>query len=229
MKLSRFWICLLALLLLAGCKPHAHGEPCGPASRELTAMDTYMAMTIYHQPREEAEQSLQQAVGLIAELDELLSVTDTDSELYRVNHSGGETVSLSEETQALLAEALALCKSTGGALDVTIYPVVRAWGFTTGDYRVPEQEELRALLEKVDYTQVALTEEGVTLPEGMELDLGAVAKGWTGDRLMELFRSAGCKDVTVKLYPGGRHEMFNETNRQEVFQDLLDWIESKLT
>ena len=153
MKLSRFWICLLALLLLAGCKPHAHGEPCGPASRELTAMDTYMAMTIYHQPREEAEQSLQQAVGLIAELDELLSVTDTDSELYRVNHSGGETVSLSEETQALLAEALALCKSTGGALDVTIYPVVRAWGFTTGDYRVPEQEELRALLEKVDYTQ----------------------------------------------------------------------------
>ena len=199
MKLSRFWICLLALLLLAGCKPHAHGEPCGPASRELTAMDTYMAMTLYHQPREEAEQSLQQAAGLIAELDELLSVTDTDSELYRVNHSGGETVSLSEETRALLAEALALCKSTGGALDVTIYPVVLAWGFTTGDYRVPEQEELRALLEKVDYTQVALTEEGVTLPEGMELDLGSVAKGWTGDRLMELFRSAGVTSAIVEL------------------------------
>ena len=44
-----------------------------------------------------------------------------------------------------------------------------------------------------------------------------------------MFRAAGCRDVTVKLYPGGRHEMFNETNRQEVFQDLLTWLESRLT
>ena len=43
-----------------------------------------------------------------------------------------------------------------------------------------------------------------------------------------MFRAAGCKDVTVKLYPGGRHEMFNEINRQEVFQDLLAWLEGKL-
>ncbi len=44
-----------------------------------------------------------------------------------------------------------------------------------------------------------------------------------------MFRSAGCKDVTVKLSPGGRHEMFNEINRQEVFDGLLAWLESKLT
>ena len=44
-----------------------------------------------------------------------------------------------------------------------------------------------------------------------------------------MFRRAGCGDVTVKLYPGGRHEMFNEINRQEVFEDLLTWIERKLT
>ncbi len=57
--------------------------------------------------------------------------------------------------------------------------------------------------------------------------VGSMGKGVR--KVEEMFRSAGCKDVTVKLYPGGRHEMFNETNRQEVFQDLLDWIESKLT
>ena len=44
-----------------------------------------------------------------------------------------------------------------------------------------------------------------------------------------MLRSAGCQDVTVKLYPGGRHEMLNEINRQEVFNDLIAWIESKLT
>ena len=42
------------------------------------------------------------------------------------------------------------------------------------------------------------------------------------------FREAGMKDVTVKLYPGGRHEMLNETNREEVFRDTLAWLESHI-
>ena len=48
-------------------------------------------------------------------------------------------------------------------------------------------------------------------------------------RVADMFRRAGCRDVTLKLYPDGRHEMFNEINRQEVFDDLLAWIESRLT
>ena len=43
-----------------------------------------------------------------------------------------------------------------------------------------------------------------------------------------LFRRAGCRDVTVKLYPGGRHEMLHETNRQEVLADLLSWLEGHM-
>ena len=47
-------------------------------------------------------------------------------------------------------------------------------------------------------------------------------------KVAELFRAAGCTDVTVKLYPNGRHEMLNELNKQEVFQDVLSWLEAKL-
>lgn len=47
-------------------------------------------------------------------------------------------------------------------------------------------------------------------------------------KVAELFRRAGCTDVTVKLYPDGRHEMLNEINRQEVYQDVLAWLEAKL-
>ena len=42
------------------------------------------------------------------------------------------------------------------------------------------------------------------------------------------FRRAGVKDLTVKLYPGGRHEMLNETNRDEVYADVLAWVEGHL-
>ena len=42
------------------------------------------------------------------------------------------------------------------------------------------------------------------------------------------FKEHGTKDLTMKLYPGGRHEMFNELNRQEVFDDLLHWLENHI-
>lgn len=48
------------------------------------------------------------------------------------------------------------------------------------------------------------------------------------EKVAGAFRAAGCTDVTVKLYPNGRHEMLNELNRQEVFQDVLSWLEAKL-
>lgn len=47
-------------------------------------------------------------------------------------------------------------------------------------------------------------------------------------KVVDMFRKAGCEDVTLKLYPEGRHEMFNEINRQEVMEDLLTWLEKKL-
>ena len=56
--------------------------------------------------------------------------------------------------------------------------------------------------------------------------VGAMGKGVS--KVAEMFRKAGCRDVTVKLYPGGRHEMFNEINKDEVLADLLAWLESKL-
>lgn len=47
-------------------------------------------------------------------------------------------------------------------------------------------------------------------------------------KVVGMFRRAGCRDVSLKLYPEGRHEMFNEINQQEVLEDLLAWLESKL-
>ncbi|MBD5153646.1 MAG: FAD:protein FMN transferase, partial [Oscillibacter sp.] len=136
MRRYRFLIFLWTLLLLTGCSATPEEEPC---RYELMAMDTIMSLTIYGKPAQEAQDILQQAAGQIQDLDALLSVTNEESEIYRINHSGGEAVQLSERTRELLGEALELCQSTEGALDITIYPVVRTWGFTTGEYRVPEE------------------------------------------------------------------------------------------
>lgn len=56
--------------------------------------------------------------------------------------------------------------------------------------------------------------------------VGSMGKGVR--KVEEMFRRAGCRDVTVKLYPGGRHEMLNEINRSEVLEDLLAWLEKHM-
>ena len=158
-----------AVLLLTGCSIRQE-----PASREIFAMDTIMSLEIYG---DGGEEQLERAVETIGRLEDLWDVTDEDSEVWALDHSGGEWVDLSPETVQLLSQALELCDLTGGALDLTAYPAVRAWGFTTGEYRVPDQEERAALLTQIDYTRLELDDGWGRLPAGMELDLGSVAKG----------------------------------------------------
>ncbi len=180
------------LCLLAGC-----GQT-EPAPVTVFAMDTMMELMPYGPHGEEAGA---QAVTRLQELEKLLSVTAEDSDIGRINHSQGTPVAVDGETFALLKAALELGERTGGALDITIYPVIRAWGFTTDSFQVPEEKELEKLLDKVDYQAVQLDGEGqtVTLPAGMELDLGSVAKGYAGDQVIALFREAGVTSAIISL------------------------------
>lgn len=162
-------------------------------SRVVFAMDTVMELTVYH----DSETVLDLAAARITELEQKLSVTQNGSEIYTLNNTGKAV--LSEDTAILMETALLLCQSTEGALDVTVYPVVRAWGFTTGNYRIPAEDELSVLLSNVDHTSVMIDEQNVSVSEGMQVDLGSVAKGYTGDVICELFRENGITSALLNL------------------------------
>ena len=172
-------------LLLAGCAPTAR-------SSTLFAMDTVMELTVYG-----PQERLDEAAELIHDAEGLLSVTAEGSDIALLNSAGKGEVH--GETAALLERALEICALTDGALDITVYPLVRAWGFTTGEYRIPEDGEIEKLLEGVDYASVRLEDGAVALPRGALLDLGAVAKGWTADLIAEGWRDAGVKSGLINL------------------------------
>ena len=177
----------LLTLLLTGC-----GETKGTVS--LFAMDTYMELTASGTG---AQAALEEAAAEIRSLDQLLSVTDPDSDVYRLNQTGSAQVS--PDTAELLEQSLALSAGLGDAFDLTIYPVSRAWGFTTGSYQVPSDAELQALLPLVDDSRVTLNGTAVTLPQGAELDLGAAAKGYAGDRAVSILRDRGISSALLNL------------------------------
>ncbi|MFQ9473637.1 MAG: FAD:protein FMN transferase [Oscillospiraceae bacterium] len=111
-------------------------------------MDTIMSLELWEGGSQE---QLNQAVEQLYQWEDLWSATDEDSEIWAADHSGGEWVTLSGDTVDLLSQALDLCRLTGGALDLTAYSAVKAWGFTTGEYRVPGEEELAALADGIDH------------------------------------------------------------------------------
>ena len=130
-------------------------------------------------------------------------MTDPSSEISRLNQS--YEADLSKDVSDILKRALAICKETDGALDISVYPVLRAWGFTTGSYKVPEEGEIKELLQNVGYDKVHLTDGGnVTIPHGAEIDLGSVVKGYTGSAIADYFRSEGVTSALINL--GGNVE-----------------------
>ena len=91
--------------------------------------------------------------------------------------------------QAMVEQALEIWRTTGGAFDITVYPIMQAWGFTPGDYKVPSKSELQALLEMAGSEKLTLDGSELTLGSGQGIDLGGIAKGYTSDRLMEIFKA----------------------------------------
>lgn len=174
-------VCLVLVLALSSCAPQKR-------TASFFAMDTFMELNVYGE-----ESVLDDTRALIERLEGELSVTDPESEIRALNQNG--TAELGEDARSLLERALEICALTGGALDITVYPVVRAWGFTVGEYRVPEPEEIAALLEKVDYTRIS----DLTLPEGFMVDLGAVAKGRASDEAVRIWGEAGVKSGLMSL------------------------------
>lgn len=196
--MGRLWKKLAAFLLagvLTGCSAPAK-EMQQPVERSLFAMNTYMTFTVYG---EDAQAALQEAEECIQQVEGLWSVTDEDSEIYQANHSGGQPVTVSEETAEIISFALEMAQRTGGALDPTIYPVLTAWGFTTDSKQVPSQQQIAQLLEQVGYDRIQLNGTELTVPDGMELDLGAVGKGYTADLVTEILRRHGVTSALISL------------------------------
>ncbi len=196
--MGRLWKKLTALLLagiLTGCSAPAE-EMQQPVERSLFAMNTYMTFTAYG---EDAQAALQEAEECIQQVEGLWSVTDEDSEIYQANHSGGQPVTVSEETAEIISFALEMAQRTGGALDPTIYPVLTAWGFTTDSKQVPSQQQIAQLLEQVGYDRIQINGSELTVPDGMELDLGAVGKGYTADLVTEILRRHGVSSALISL------------------------------
>ena len=167
------------------------------ASKDLFAMDTYMTLTA---SGEHAQEAVDKAAERVEALDALLSTGNENSEIYQLNQNGEAT--LSEEGGYLVERALELYKKTEGAFDIAIYPVMQAWGFPTQDYHVPDDDTLKEKLALADASKVNYDKDTRKIffdQDGMEIDLGGIAKGYTSSQIMQIYQDCGVTSGLVNL------------------------------
>ena len=192
-RLSGVLLFLLCIAMLTACQNSDENKK---VSKDIFAMDTYMTVTAYGK---NAENGVNKAVDEINRLETVLSAEKQESDIYKLNETGRGT--LSTGAKNIVARALEINKTTNGAFDISIYPLMVKWGFTTQKYNVPSKNEISKLLKDVDSSKIIFDEKSgnIKLKENMKIDLGGIAKGYTSNRVMQIFKECGVKSGLVSL------------------------------
>ncbi len=187
--MKRFLVIIIAVAaLLCSCSPGG-----GTGKVQFYAMDTYMTVTVYG---ENAEKLAKKAEKRVHELDSALTAVGESSELCKLNKSGSAV--LGAETYEAVSKALRFYNLTDGAFNPALFPLTELWGFSTGNYRVPSDGEIKKALALTDADTVKTNEKTheVNLgKKGMRLDLGGIGKGYTSSVLAEMIKSTGSSAI----------------------------------
>ncbi len=149
------------------------------------------------------------ALDEVERLERQLSMYRYESEISGINaYAGFQPVRVEPRLFALLRRAQQITRETGGAFDLTVGPLLRAWGFVGGSGAMAEPEAVEAARELVGADRLLLDSEAMTVTfdrPGVLLDLGAIGKGYALDRALEMLEDAG---VDRALVHGGTSTVY---------------------
>ncbi len=197
---------LIAIILYVG-NHNSEREKTGntPTQNMDTAMGTIVNQTVY---AKDATVICKEVSEIIRSLErESISWRKETSELYRINN-GKEQKILSSKMQEILERCLELSELSAGAFDITIGPVVRLWNIddwagkeNSTEYQLPEQTELLETLQACGYEKMEIKDGVLHMPDGMQLDLGAVGKGIALDEIRNFLQQK--QEVSAVISVGG--------------------------
>jgi len=166
-------------------------------------MGTVVTLQACGQAEPELDRILARAYRELEAVDEQMSLYRPDSELSQINaRPPGVPVPVSGPTFEVLVEAIHIARASKGAFDPTVGPLVRLWGFDRGEPAVPAAAKLAETRKRVGFDFVRLDSSAKTITiarEGIEMDLGAIAKGYAVDRALAVLQAAGVYRAVVDL------------------------------
>jgi thiamine biosynthesis lipoprotein len=164
-------------------------------------MGTIFSITAYGDHSAQLKEVVDRAFREIDRLNSEMSHYKPESELSAINREAfRHRVVVTPGLFKLLEDCLRYSKETGGIFDITIGPLMKAWGFFQGWGRFPSQTELTEVMKRVGYRHVTLDAATRTIEfdaPGVDLDFGAIGKGYAVDRVVKILRSEGVLQALV--------------------------------
>lgn len=171
------FVLILANFFQTGCK-HAPS----PLSQTGFYFDTVITITLYG---ENSQKHIEHCFAMAEEYENLLSATKENSDIWNLNHSNGQPVTVSEETLSLIKIGLDYAKKSQGAFDISVGQLSSLWKFDENPPQIPNSSDIISALQSVDYHNIQISNQQVTLKNNAKLDLGGIAKGYIADRMKD--------------------------------------------
>lgn len=209
MKKKIFLFVLLAAVL--GILIGYNSNLSKPTEKIGYALDTQIRIIVYDKNVD--KEIVNGAYDEILRLDRLLSNYNKESETARLNRV--KNISACDELKTILSEGVAVSGITKGNYDITIFPLVKIWNYKNA--RVPDPEEIEIAKQKVDYRNIEINGNEITLKNDCEIDVSSIAKGYIADFVIEYLKERNVKsalvdaggNIKVMGSPGGKNKYFN--------------------
>ncbi len=200
-ELAPYGLYLAAMTFFLSLPSLANSAPARLFSESRPAMGTLFTLYLYAPDQQQASALFEAAFAEIERVEEALSNYRPSSELSRINRLAAQRpVTTDPEVFAFLERSLDFSRRSGGAFDITVGPLMRAWGFFRGSGCYPMPQELAGARASVGWQNVTLDKQARAVHfdvPGVELDPGGIGKGYAVDRVVDLLRESGARAALV--------------------------------
>lgn len=196
LKLICLIMCSAIMLSLCACGEGSESQG------SMFAMGSNVNITAYGKNREAA---ISAAKDVVSSMDRMLDPDLPTSIVYTINRANGASTVISGQMYEMLNTAKLVYDRSGGAFDPSVYALTRLWGFDSGRYYLPSDEEISARMLQFCFDKMQLNSfpvsgsYTVTFPSYAEISFAAIAKGCAADSAIEAMRNAGVESAFINL------------------------------
>jgi len=192
-------ICVIMLIvpLISACSSQERKS----VSRTFFMFEAVLEVKIYDT---DDETLLDKCKTFLERYEDVFSANRSTSELYKINNSSDTVCEISKDIYEVTERSLKICEMTDGRFDITVRPVSKLYDFRAESFAPPTEEEIKKALENVSYRNISVKEENgkyylYRKNSGVQLDLGAVSKGYISDKLKEYLIGLGVESALIDL------------------------------
>jgi len=196
-KVFNLIVLFFLLVTFSSCGSSGSVQPVETESYDI--MGTIIIQKVYGK---NAGKAADEAVKELKKIEGMMTINAPGGDINRLNESAGNGTwnTIDEKTMYVLKKAKEFSQLSGGAFDVTVGPLVKAWGINTENERIPSKDEVDNLLKLVDYDDILINGKSARLARSRQIaDLGGIAKGYAGDAVIEVYKSYGIESALVSL------------------------------